>query len=68
MYPRTSAIALSNSTLPYALKLANQGFRNAVMADECLAKGVNVYDGHVTNEGVAENLKLEYTPLSKLIK
>ena len=68
MYPRTSAIALSNSTLPYALKLANQGLRNAVMSDECLAKGVNIYDGHVTNEGVAKNLKLEYTPLSKLIK
>jgi len=68
MYPRTSAIALSNATLPYALKLANQGLRNAVMSDECLAKGVNVYDGHVTNEGVAKSLELEYTPLSSLIK
>jgi alanine dehydrogenase len=68
MYPRTSAIALSNATLPYALKLANQGLRNAVMSDECLAKGVNVYDGHVTNEGVAKNLELEYTQLSSLIK
>ncbi len=68
MYPRTSAIALSNATLPYALKLANQGLRKAVMSDECLAKGVNVYDGHVTNESVAKNLKLEYTPLSRLIK
>ena len=68
MYPRTSTTALSNATLPYALKLANQGLRSAVMSDECLAKGVNVYDGHVTNEGVAKNLELEYTPLSSLIK
>ncbi len=68
MYPRTSTIALSNATLPYALKLANQGFFGAVMSDECVAKGVNVYNGHVTNEGVAKNLGLEYTPLSRLLK
>jgi alanine dehydrogenase len=68
MYPRTSTVALANATLPYALKLANQGLRSAVMSDESLAKGVNVYCGHVTNESVARNLKLEYTPLSSLIK
>lgn len=68
MYPRTSAIALSNATLPYALRLANQGFRKAVLSDESLTKGVNVYEGRVTNEGVAKNLGLEYTPLSRLIK
>jgi alanine dehydrogenase len=68
IYPRTSAIALANATLPYALRLADQGFRKAVLSDECLAKGVNVYDGHVTNKGVAKNLKLEYTPLSRLLK
>jgi alanine dehydrogenase len=68
IYPRTSTIALANATLPYALRLANQGFRKAVLSDECLAKGVNVYDGHVTNKGVAKNLKLEYTPLSRLLK
>jgi len=68
MYPRTSAIALSNATLPYALKLANMGLREAVLSDDTLAKGVNVYDGHVTHEGVAEGLGLEYTPLSQLLK
>jgi alanine dehydrogenase len=68
MYPRTSTIALSNATLPYALKLANRGFLDAVMSDERVAKGVNVYNGHVTNEGVAKNLGLEYTPLSSLLK
>jgi len=66
-YPRTSAIALSNATLPYALKLA-KGFRQAVLSDECLAKGVNTYDGYCTNEGVAKNLGLEYKPLSKVLK
>jgi alanine dehydrogenase len=38
------------------------------MSDECLAKGVNVYNGHVTSEGVAKNLDLEYTPLPSLIR
>jgi alanine dehydrogenase len=68
MYPRTSAIALSNATLPYALKLANRGIVGAVQSDECLAKGVNTYNKYCTNEPTATSLGLEYTPLSKLIK
>jgi alanine dehydrogenase len=67
MYPQTSTIALSNATLPYALRLANQGVHNALMSDECLAKGFNVYNGYCTNESVAKNLGIEYTPLSKLL-
>jgi alanine dehydrogenase len=68
IYPRTSAIALSNATLPYALKLANMGLREAVLSDETLAKGVNIYDGHVTYEGVAEAFGLEHTPVAQLLK
>jgi alanine dehydrogenase len=60
--PRTSAIALSNATLPYALKLANLGFREAMRADEPLRKGLNVWNGKVTNKFVADSLGLEYAP------
>jgi alanine dehydrogenase len=62
MVPRTSTMALSNATLPYALKLANKGWREAMKTDEPLAKGLNVWSGKVTNKFVAESLGLEYTP------
>ncbi len=68
MYPRTSSIALSNATLPYALRLADMGRREAMLSDRALAEGVNVYDGHVTNESVAQALSLEYTPISHLLE
>ena len=54
-YPRTSTIALTNATLPYALKLAKKGI-NAVKEDGGLAKGVNTYKGFITYKPVAEGL------------
>ena len=60
--PQTSTIALSSATLPYALKLANLGFRKAMRCDEALRKGLNVFEGKVTNKPVAESLGLKYTP------
>jgi len=62
MVPRTSTMALSNATMPYALKLANKGYREAMKADEPLRKGLNVWNGKVTNKLVADSLGLEYTP------
>jgi alanine dehydrogenase len=62
MFPRTSAIALSNATLPYALRLANLGFREALKSDPGFKLGLNVYDGKIVNKAVAESLALEYTP------
>ena len=61
MVPRTATIALSHATLPYALKLANLGFREAMRRDEALRKGLNIFEGKVTNKSVAESLDLEYT-------
>ena len=58
--PKTSAIALNNATLPYVLKLANQGVKAALDADEHLRNGVNVQDGYVTYEAVARDLDMEY--------
>jgi len=65
--PRTSTYGLSNATLPFALKLANEGFIKAVQQDAALAKGVNTYAGYVTYEAVAEAFGLEYHPLTELI-
>ncbi len=56
-YPRTSTIALTNATLPYALKLAEKGI-NAVKEDGGFAKGVNTYKGYITYKPVAEGLNL----------
>jgi alanine dehydrogenase len=51
--PRTSTIALTNATLPYALAIADQGWATAMESDAALARGLNVHDGRVTNEAVA---------------
>jgi alanine dehydrogenase len=65
--PRTSTFALTNSTLPYALKLANSGFKIAVISDPGLAAGVNTYAGKLTYEAVAISQGREYTPLDQLL-
>lgn len=54
-YPRTSTIALTDATLPYALQLANEGIA-ALVRDPALAKGLNVHRGRITSEGVAAAL------------
>ena len=65
--PRTSTYALTNVTLPYALSIAAHGLEGAVRHDPALALGVNVYAGHVTNEGVADAHGLEHVALGELI-
>lgn len=65
--PRTSTLALTNVTLPYVIKLANQGLIPAVSADPSLAKGMNTYGGKIVHEVVARSLKMTYTDLSQLI-
>lgn len=52
--PHTSTYALTNVTLPYALELANHGWRDALRRDGALAAGLNTYGGEVTNAPVAE--------------
>ena len=65
--PRTSTFALTNATLPYALKLANKGFLEAVTRDPGLKEGVNTYAGRLTYEAVATAQGLEYTPLDEML-
>lgn len=61
--PYTSTMALTNATLPYALRLADMGWRDACKADKGLADGVNIVDGKITFEAVAEAWDMPYTPL-----
>ena len=58
--PRTSTLALTNATFPYALKLANKGWKQALRDSQPLLKGLNMIDGKVTYPGVAEAFGLEY--------
>jgi alanine dehydrogenase len=57
--PRTSTLALTNATLPYALQLANKGWKQALKDSLALRKGLNMIDGKVTYPGVAEAFGLE---------
>jgi alanine dehydrogenase len=65
--PRTSTYALTNSTTPYAIAIASHGLGDAIRADRALALGVNVFDGRVTNPGVAEAHRIAYTPIGELV-
>ncbi|GLG00030.1 alanine dehydrogenase [Alicyclobacillus hesperidum subsp. aegles] len=64
--PRTSTLALTNATAPYALRLA-AGTEAALRMDPALARGVNVYKGRVTYQAVADALQLSYTPIDSLL-
>ena len=66
--PRTSTFALTNATLPYVLKIAERGFRDAAREDATLRTGVNTHEGKVTHEAVARSQDLPYVPLEGLIR
>ncbi len=61
--PYTSTLALTNATLPYALQLANKGWVNACKQNRELELGLNVVNGKVVYQAVAEAFDLEYTPV-----
>jgi alanine dehydrogenase len=65
---RTSTMALTNSTIAYALQIASKGLRRAVEENPALGKGVNIIDGKVTCRAVAQALKLPFTPLEEVLK
>ncbi|MCE7066042.1 alanine dehydrogenase [Dyadobacter sp. CY326] len=64
--PYTSTLALTNATLPYALQLANNGWRYACAANEELRKGLNVVNGKVVFKGVSDAWNLPYTDVQEL--
>ncbi|MBU8880754.1 alanine dehydrogenase [Bacillus sp. FJAT-29790] len=63
--PRTSTIALTNVTIPYALQIANKGVKKAVEDNAALKLGVNVINGSITYEAVARDLGYEYVPVEQ---
>jgi alanine dehydrogenase len=65
--PITSTKALTNATLPYVEAIADQGLTEAVARDAALARGVNVLDGKITYEAVADAHGLEYSPLEDVL-
>jgi alanine dehydrogenase len=65
--PITSTYALTNVTLPYAELIADHGVREAISRSPALARGVNVYEGKLTYEAVAEAHGLDYSPLDEVL-
>jgi alanine dehydrogenase len=64
---QTSTWALTNTTIAYAVKIAEQGVAAAARQDKALARGINTFAGHVTYEPVAQAHKMEFVPVSRLI-
>jgi alanine dehydrogenase len=65
--PHTSTYALTNVTLPYAVEMANRGWRDALRADQTLAQGLSTHVGQLTSEPVAEAHGLPYTPAGEVL-
>jgi alanine dehydrogenase len=65
--PRTSTLALTNATLPYALQLANKGWKQALRDNAALKKGLNIVDGVVTYPAVAEAFGLASTAVDTVL-
>jgi alanine dehydrogenase len=66
--PHTSTYALTNVTLPYAVELANRGWRDALRADAALAAGLHTYEGAVTCQPVADAHGLPSTPVGEVLR
>ena len=66
--PRTSTIALTNVTVPYAVQLANKGYKKACLDNEALLKGINTLGGFVTYEAVAEAHGLDFKDTKSLLE
>lgn len=66
--PMTSTLALTNATIPYALKLANKGYCTAIQQFESIAAGANIVLGTITYKGVADAFGLPFEPVYEVLK
>ena len=66
--PRTSTVALTNATMPYALQLANQGAAAAIRGSSSIRSAVNALNGHITYEAVARDLGHAYVPAGQALE
>jgi alanine dehydrogenase len=65
--PHTSTYALTNVTVPYALAIADLGWRDALRSDPALALGLNTHEGYLTNPAVAEAQRMKAVPLERVL-
>ena len=63
----TATLALTNATLPYALEIADKGYRRAAFENDEIASGINILGGRITSQPVADALGLKYVPLKELL-
>jgi len=66
--PLTSTVALTNATLPYAVRIASQGWKQVARQDAGIRAGINIINGLVTYKGVAEAFALDYVPVEEALK
>lgn len=66
--PYTSTLALNNATLSFVIELANKSYRKALLDDQHLQNGLNIYKGQITHRGVAKGLNKPYVPAMDLLK
>lgn len=66
--PRTATIALTNATMPYVNQIARQGLEKAFLGNQAIMRGLNVYKGLVTNEGVAKALDMDLRNMYDIIR
>jgi alanine dehydrogenase len=65
--PRTSTFALTNETLPYAVEIANKGWKKACQDNPIIRTGLNTFEGKLTYKPVADVFGLKYTPPEKVL-
>ncbi|MCM3757477.1 alanine dehydrogenase [Sporosarcina aquimarina] len=65
--PRTSTMALTNVTVPYALQIANKGYKQACLDNDALLKGVNTLEGYLTYQAVSDAQAIEYVSAQSLL-
>ncbi len=65
--PKTSTMALTNATLPYAVEIANKGWKKAMQENPEVKLGANVVKGQITYKAVAEIFNLDYTPVDRFL-
>jgi alanine dehydrogenase len=65
--PRTSTLGLTNVTLPYAVDIANKGWKKALKDDKELLRGLNIVDGDIVYKEVAEAFNMDYTPIENVL-
>jgi len=65
--PLTSTMALTNATLPYAVKIANKGWQQVARENAGIKAGINVVDGKITYQGVAEAFGMDYVPVDQVL-